>query len=266
MFKGEFGERGYDELTFTYNEQGLRTKKSRMFVDETTGDICRTETKYTLHGKNVVHMTQGSNELHFFYDASNKPAVVVYNGTPYSYVKNLQGDIVAILDSNGNVVVQYKYDAWGRQIDCTFEAGNNEAEALSTLNPFRYRGYVFDEETGLYYLRSRYYAPAWRRFINADALAKGNLFAYCSNNPINFHDPDGYEQITSVDDLYRLIAEQAVLEGGVPASEFLSRSNEVMNVGKPYKNTMEPERGFVCSGYFLYYFRIYKRLWFVLCF
>ena len=66
---------------------------------------------------------------------------------------HLQGDIVAILDSNGTAVVQYKYDAWGRQIDCTFETGNDETEALSTLNPFRYRGYVYDEETGLYYLR-----------------------------------------------------------------------------------------------------------------
>ena len=162
---------------------------------------------------------------------------------------HLHGDIVAILDSNGNKVVEYKYDAWGRPISKT----GSMATSLGELNPFRYRGYVYDEETGVYYLRSRYYSPGWPRFLNADALTKGNLFAYCSNNPINFHDPDGYEQIASVEDLYRLIAEQAVLEGGVPASEFLSRSNEVMNVGKPYKNTMEPERGFVCSGYFLYY-------------
>lgn len=82
------------------NENGLRVQKTAA----STG-----MTRYTLHSKNVVHMTQGSNELHFFYDAQNKPAVVVYNGTPYSYVKNLQGDIVAILDSNKNAVVQYRY-------------------------------------------------------------------------------------------------------------------------------------------------------------
>jgi YD repeat-containing protein len=62
-------------------------------------------------------MTQGGNSLHFFYDASNKPAIVDFNGTKYAYVHNLQGDIVAILDSNGSVVVQYKYDAWGRIIN-----------------------------------------------------------------------------------------------------------------------------------------------------
>ena len=92
--------------TFVYNENGLRVQKT---VNEVVTD-------YTLHGKNIVHMTQGGNELHFFYDASNKPAIVVYNGTAYAYVKNLQGDVVALLDSTGNIVVQYKYDAWGRPI------------------------------------------------------------------------------------------------------------------------------------------------------
>ena len=85
------------DASFVYNENGLRVQKT----------VNGVVTDYTLHGKNVVHMTQGSNELHFFYDAQNKPAVVVFNGTPYSYVKNLQGDIVAILDSNKNVVVSY---------------------------------------------------------------------------------------------------------------------------------------------------------------
>ena len=73
-------------------------------------------TKYTLHGKNVVHMTSGADELHFFYDAQNRPAVVVYNGVPYAYVKSLQGDVIAILDAVGNVVVSYAYDAWGAPI------------------------------------------------------------------------------------------------------------------------------------------------------
>ena len=82
--------RGIDtDASFVYNENGLRVQK-------TVNDVV---TKYTLHGKNIVHMTSGSDELHFFYDAQNKPAVVVYNGTPYSYVKNLQGDVVALLDS-----------------------------------------------------------------------------------------------------------------------------------------------------------------------
>ncbi len=67
--------------------------------------------KHTLHGKNVVHMTRGNDNLHFFYDVQNRPAVVVYNGTAYAYVRNLQGDIIAILDNTGTAVVSYTYDA-----------------------------------------------------------------------------------------------------------------------------------------------------------
>ena len=163
---------------FVYNADGLRVQKT----------VNGVATKYTLHGKNVVHMTSGTDELHFFYDAQNRPAVVVYNGTAYAYVKSLQGDIVAILDENGNAVVSYGYDAWGAPLWCTGEL----AETLGKVQPFRYRGYVFDEETGLYYLRSRYYNPGWGRFVNADNIVTRNLFLYCNNSCISNSDPDGY--------------------------------------------------------------------------
>ena len=167
---------------FVYNADGLRVQKT----------VNGVATKYTLHGKNVVHMTSGTDELHFFYDAQNRPAVVVYNGTAYAYVKSLQGDVIALLDGTGNVVVSYVYDAWGMPIG----KSGTLAETLGTLNPFRYRGYVFDEETGLYYLRSRYYNPRWGRFVNADgAIIQKNLFAYCSNGPIVGYDPSGFERV-----------------------------------------------------------------------
>ena len=169
---------------FVYNADGLRVQKT----------VNGVATKYTLHGKNVVHMTSGADELHFFYDAQNRPAVVVYNGTAYAYVKSLQGDIVAILDENGNTVVSYGYDAWSAPLWCTGEL----AETLGKVQPFRYRGYVFDEETGLYYLRSRYYNPGWGRFVNADAeiaveakLWDAKLFLYCANNPVRYTDDGG---------------------------------------------------------------------------
>ena len=171
---------------FVYNADGLRVQKT----------VNGVATKYTLHGKNIVHMTSGTDELHFFYDAQNRPAVVVYNGMAYAYVKNLQGDIVAILDENGNAVVSYGYDAWGAPLWCTGEL----AETLGKVQPFRYRGYVFDEETGLYYLRSRYYNPQWGRFANADALIGAgkllshNLFAYCSNCSVCYTDASGFEE------------------------------------------------------------------------
>ena len=167
---------------FVYNADGLRVQKT----------VNGVATKYTLHGKNIVHMTSGTDELHFFYDAQNRPAVVVYNGVPYAYVKSLQGDIVAILDENGNTVVSYGYDAWGAPLWCTGEL----AETLGKVQPFRYRGYVFDEETGLYYLRSRYYNAERCRFVNADdCFSEKNLYCYCINAPVERCDPSGHEYL-----------------------------------------------------------------------
>ena len=176
-----------ETVSFVYNEDGLRVQK----VATSTGT-----TKYTLHGKNLVHMTSSSNTLHFFYDAQNKPTVVLFNGTAYAYLYNLQGDVIALVDANGSKVVEYKYDAWGKPISKT----GTLATTLGKLNPFRYRGYIFDEETGLYYLRSRYYNPNLCRFINADDVealgADGDingyqLFIYCMNDPVNNRDEAG---------------------------------------------------------------------------
>ena len=169
---------------FTYYHNGMRIRK---IVNGVT-------TNYTLNGKNIVHMKQGSNDLHFFYDAQGKPGMVTYNDVDYFYVYNLQGDVVALIDANGTQVVEYGYDAWGYPISKT----GSLAATIGTLNPFRSRGYVYDEETGLYYLRSRYYNPSWKRFMNADALVsngKGllgkNVFTYCNNCPVAQSDPTG---------------------------------------------------------------------------
>ena len=189
---------------FVYNADGLRVQKT----------VNGVATKYTLHGKNVVHMTSGTDELHFFYDAQNRPAVVVYNGTAYAYVKSLQGDIVAILDENGNTVVSYGYDAWGAPLWCTGEL----AETLGKVQPFRYRGYVFDEETGLYYLRSRYYSYQFCRFLNADSLLNRNLFLYCHNEPVRFVDINGKSEITIFQNKYSLLGPGRSSGAGVAAS------------------------------------------------
>ena len=106
-----------------------------------------------------------------------------------------EGDIVKIIDQTGTEVAGYVYDAWG---NIHSETGDSN---LKSLNPFRYRGYVYDEETGLYYLQSRYYDPFTGRFLNEDDVsyigATGtvlscNMFAYCENNPRNQIDSDGY--------------------------------------------------------------------------
>ena len=111
----------------------------------------------------------------------------------YIHRTDIQGNIIAILDSDGDVVVEYKYDAWGNQL----ATGNS---TLASINPFRYRSYYFDTETGLYYLQTRYYDPETGRFLNLDSLDYAdpetinglNLYAYCGNNPVMNTDPEGH--------------------------------------------------------------------------
>ena len=121
-----------------------------------------------------------------------------YNGTEYFYVKNAQGDVTGLVTTSGTRVVTYTYDAWGNPLATT----GSLATTLGEQNPLRYRGYVYDTETGLYYLQSRYYNPGWGRFINADDMSvlrvspskanwDKNLFAYCDNNPVNRVDSVG---------------------------------------------------------------------------
>ena len=110
-------------------------------------------TDYTLHGKLVTHMTVGNDKLHFFYDAQSRPAKVNFNGVTYTYFHNLQGDVVGIIDKSGNLVVEYKYDAWGRLLSIV----GLLADTIGKCNPFLYRCYIYDMESGLYYLQRRYY-------------------------------------------------------------------------------------------------------------
>ena len=162
---------------FVYNADGLRVQKT----------VNGVATNYTLHGKNIVHMTKGNAELHFWYDAQNRPAIVEFNGTKYGYLYNLQGDVIGLIDGANNEVVKYTYDAWGKPLSVTGSLANT----IGYYNPFRYRGYVYDVETGLYYLRSRYYNPSWGRFVNADTLFNNNLYSYCNNRPAIMADSKG---------------------------------------------------------------------------
>ncbi len=116
-----------------------------------------------------------------------------YNGQKYFYRKNLQGDIIGIYDSCWNLLGLYEYDAWGNLLS---QVGSE----ILNINPFRYRGYYYDAETGLYYLNSRYYDPVIGRFISPDSLKyldptynNGlNLYAYCINDPVNMRDNAGF--------------------------------------------------------------------------
>ena len=183
-----------NEIAYAYNSDGLRTRKTVNGVDHI----------YTLEGSRIVTEAWGDNLLIYLYDESGAPIGMQYRNTTYAkdrfdtfyFEKNLQGDIVAVYNSMGDPVVYYSYDAWGNQ---TITWRNSYGPNFNaSYNPFRYRGYYYDTETGFYYLQSRYYNPQWGRFLNADSyLSTGtgligfNMYAYCDNNPVMYVDPYG---------------------------------------------------------------------------
>lgn len=141
--------------------------------------------------------------MYFQYDMNGLPIGFIFNGTQYFYMTNQMGDVIAITDSEGNVIVQYVYDEWGKLLNVyAVNEDNAEQVEVANANPLRYRGYYYDTETGYYYLQSRYYDASICRFINADIpeiaqmskdVAVGiNLFAYCNNDPVNNSDPNGH--------------------------------------------------------------------------
>jgi RHS repeat-associated protein len=147
-----------------------------------------------LNGSNIVRQTQGESTLDFFYDENGNLYGFQKGTSTYYYLRNGQNDIVGILDSTGTQVASYSYDAWGNQQPIS----GSLATTIGQENPFRYRGYYFDTETGLYYLNSRYYDSVTGRFINADGLVSAsstllgtNMYAYCENNPVNMTDKEG---------------------------------------------------------------------------
>ena len=169
----------FDGNTFAYDARGRRIAKNDIaFAYDSNGNLIKQ-----------------SNGLEFLYDHTGVFAVK-YDGATFFYRKDALGNVVKILDNTGAVVVEYKYDAWGK---CQTIVVDSAANTIAELNPFRYRGYYFDTETGFYFLKTRYYDPEIGRFTTIDDLSyldpgsvNGlNLYAYCSNNPVMGYDPSG---------------------------------------------------------------------------
>ena len=177
-------EKDTTSLGFGYYESGQRMWK-------TVGNEVR---YYVYRSSRLAAEITGDYALYFHHDANGGIVGFTHvsgnTQTEYFYRKNLQGDVIGIVDSTGASVAEYRYDAWGRILEAT--------GTMASVNPIRYRGYYYDAETGLYYLHSRYYDPEVGRFINPDAFAStgqgilgANMFAYCGNEPILHSDPDG---------------------------------------------------------------------------
>ena len=196
VIEWEYGRRmrSCGGITYKYGADGIRTEKT----------VNGTVHKYyaegeTLHFETRTNAGGGMQRLWYYYDGSGICGVE-YNGTVYYFQKNLQGDVTRIYDGNGNLAAQYVYDAWGNHKVLNANGTEMTDESfIGNVNPIRYRGYYYDEETGLYYLQSRYYDPEVGRFINADdvdyiepeTLMGCNLYAYCGNNPVMYVDPTG---------------------------------------------------------------------------
>jgi len=197
----------YDDVEFKYNVAGLRTYKDhqKKINGEDTryesyyqwlGDKLLSETRTTTtnseeNGHTVIHTK--TDTLDYIYGVDGMVGFTLNKDKHYYYVKNLQGDVTKVISQSGETVAEYKYDAWGNILESSGE--------LAETNPIRYRGYYYDIETGLYYLKSRYYDSQVGRFLNMDeinildeskAFINGlNLYSYCNNNPVMNVDHDG---------------------------------------------------------------------------
>ncbi len=191
---------GSNTIAYKYNQDGVR-------IEKTVGTL---RYEYTVSGTRIERekIFDGSTlkkDSYFYYDASGIPCsakIYVYNGTSRSEYNlilesNIQGDITEIYTSDGTLLVSYTYGAWG-QIHVKYAISDSTLSNLAIDVPFKYRGYYHDQETGFYYLNSRYYDPYMMRFINADGyvstgqgLNGNNMYAYCNNNPVMYVDPNG---------------------------------------------------------------------------
>ena len=196
-------------VRYTYNDEGIRTKKT--VTNKQTG---KTVTKnYYLNNSNILaeEVTGSDNDrtIWYAYNGEGKLTGFTYDGADYYYQRNLQDDIIGIYNASGDKVVSYDYDAWGKLTKLTDDSGKN----LGEINPFRYRGYYYDEDTSWYYLQSRYYDVEVGRFLNADDVhylgeegISCNLFTYCVNNPVNNKDENGMFTLESIKKLLKKVS------------------------------------------------------------
>lgn len=184
--------KSFDSNTYTYNANGIRTSKTVNGVKHT----------YMLEGSKILCEKWENHTLLPLYDNEEGVCGVLYDHVPYYFAKNLQGDVIAILDKDAQTVARYSYDAWGVCTNATTYTDLTNGIDIATVNPFRYRSYYYDKETSLYYLQSRYYDAGIGRFISADnpeivssALNTANMstnkYCYCQNSPSNDTDECG---------------------------------------------------------------------------
>ena len=174
-----------NDFTYKYNDQGLRIEKK---------SAAGATTKFVYEGTKLICEIAPSYRLDFLYDENDELYGFIKDGSiKYFYVRDFLQNITGIIDINGKFVVKYNCSAYGNV------SVIQDTNGLAAINPFLYKGYYFDKESGMFYCHTRYYVPEWCRWLNADNIAyirpdnaqQMNLFAYCGNNPVSFSDPEG---------------------------------------------------------------------------
>mgnify|MGYP002534480717 CR=1 FL=1 len=254
---------------YDYDANGLRTQKRQYKADGTTdytvdyvwsdGKIAVQSLTYpltmTIQGNTVTRDIKIDSKF-IYCDDDATPSAIMLENDEYLLVRNLQGDVVAVVNAaNGETVVEFSYDPWGnvtRKYSETYTDGATEEElklldlVMSALCPVTYRGYNYDFTTGLYYLQSRYYNPEWGRFLNTDDTAimltktddafSANMYLYCNNNPVNKVDYDGRD----AEKIDIPFLEACIDLIGVICNDFNLNGNLKNGFFKLYKNVSKP--------------------------
>ena len=233
----------YGDVSYRYDANRIRVTKET--------DSYRYE--YITNGEHNVtaeyHYDKARQEyvrmINYVYNGGTAESMVLstltdggYTTSRYYLVHDVHGNVSRLLNPDCTLCATYHYDAWG---NCSVFDGNGnpldystDSDKIAFLNPFRYRGYYYDDETRLYYLNARYYDPETRRFISPDTvcyvnpfIAYGlNLYLYCNNDPVNYYDPSGHFPV-----LAAILCGLAIVGMGLTIGGVASDNNTMTAIG-----------------------------------
>ena len=177
------------DISYEYDGEGRRISKT----------VKGNKEEYKYEGERLVKIIKEGREIEVLYDIKGEIVGLKNEEGYYYYRKDALGNIERIIDSTGKTIVKYEYSVWGELI----EEKEIENKKIVEDNPYKYKSYYYDKESGLYYLKSRYYSASLHRFISLDqteymeigSITGLNLYVYCENDPVNMADPEGQSAI-----------------------------------------------------------------------
>ena len=233
------------EIIYYYNYEGIRYKKQI----KKNNNIIKTINYYLdgtkILGEDWITPSENLRRIRYYYDADGITGID-FDGLKCNYIKDILGNVSMVM-YQGKILGEYKYDAWGNTTIVPYGTLNSNEELILNSNPFRYKGYYYDEETQLFYCNSRYYSPELCRFISPDSIEyldpssiNGlNLYCYCMNNPIMYADPSGHFAISAL--IIGAIIGAAIGFGGTVLADYVDDGqifNGSISAGSYIANTL----------------------------